>query len=79
MGWNDMATDRRVVPGLKRAKAYRRAEKRPGDGLGRIRCAIGVAREDAIAAARTKPWWPRVRSAAPTLSHGWWCWPLRAP
>lgn len=60
----------------------RRPRKRPakkgvGDQLGRVRHAPGVDYRAAIEAARGLPWWPRVRSESPTLSAGYWCWPLR--
>ena len=69
----------RVNPTIERRPRKRPAPKRPGDELGRIRCGVGVSYQEAIAAARTKQWWPRVRSESPTLSHGYWCWPLREP
>ena len=60
-----------------RSPIRRPAPKNIGDELGRIRCERGVSTDEAIARARRMPWWPRVRSTTPRLSHRWWCWPLK--
>ena len=56
----------------------RRAAKQPGDTVGHVRCEPGMGWAEAVAVARTREWWPRVRSKSPTRSQGWWCWVVAA-
>lgn len=59
-----------------RVPIARPARKLPGDAVGKVRWR-GQGRDEAMAEASTRDWWPRRKSDAPVASNGWWCWALR--